>query len=55
MVQGYKRRWSRGHSSSIPTPVDGSIELLILQYCPILSCLVFPRLVVARFPCLASQ
>jgi len=40
MVQGYKRRWSRGQPSSRPTPVDGLIELLVLQYCPILSCLV---------------
>jgi hypothetical protein len=40
MVQGYKRRWSGGQPSSKPTPVDGSIELLVLQYCPILSCLV---------------
>ncbi len=40
MVQGYKRRWSGGQPSSRPTPVDGSIELLVLQYCPILSCLV---------------
>ncbi len=40
MVQGYKRRWSGGQPSSRPTPVDGSIELLVLQYCPILSCLI---------------
>jgi hypothetical protein len=30
MVQGYKKRWSRGQPSSIPTLVDGSIELLVL-------------------------
>jgi len=30
MVQGYKRRWSGGQPSSKPTPVDGSIELLVL-------------------------
>ncbi len=40
MVQGYKRRWSGRQPSSRPTPIDGSIELLVLQYCPILSCLV---------------
>jgi hypothetical protein len=53
MVQGYKRRWSGGQPFSIPTPVDGSIEFLVLQYCPILSCISPLGCSHVSLPCLA--